>query len=79
MKYWIDFSGYVCVEADSDGDAERLFWAKFVKDVSEPFSDDVWDIDGIEERPEGDLLEPVYGDTFKIPSAQEIEDFWHDR
>ena len=78
-KYWIDFSGYACVDAENEEDAERLFWAKFVKDVDEPFSDDVWDIDGIEERPKGDPLEPVYGDTFKTLSAQEIEDFWHDR
>lgn len=78
-KYWIDFSGYLCVEAENEDEAERLFWSKFVKDVNEPFSDDVWDIDGIEERPEGDPLEPVYGDTFKTPTAQEIEDFWHDR
>lgn len=78
-KYWIDFSGYLCVEAENEDEAERLFWAKFVKDVNEPFSDDVWDIDGIEERSEGDLLEPVYGDTFKTPTAQEIEDFWNEK
>jgi len=78
-KYWVDFSGYLCVEAENEEEVERLFWEKFVKDVKEPFSDDVWDIDGIEERPEGDPLVPVYGDTFKTPTAQEIEDFWHDR
>ena len=78
-KYWIDFSGYLCVKAENEDEAERLFWTKFVKDVNEPFYDDVWDIDGIEERPEKDPLEVVYGDTFKTPTAQEIEDFWHDR
>ena len=78
-KYWVDFSGYLCVEAENEEEVERLFWEKFVKDVKEPFSDDVWDIDGIEERPEGDPLAPAYGDTFKTPTAQEIEDFWHDR
>lgn len=52
MKYWIDFSGYVKVEADSQEDAERKFWGEFVRDCREPFSDDVWDIDGIEEEGE---------------------------
>lgn len=52
MKFWIDFSGYVCVEAKSAEEAERLFWERFVKDVAEPFSDDVWDIDGVEEKVE---------------------------
>lgn len=78
-KYWIDFSGYLCVEAENEDEAERLFWAEFVKDVKEPFFDDVWDIDGIEERPEGDPLAVVYGDTFKAPTAQEIEDFWNEK
>lgn len=49
MKYWIDFSGYVKVEADSREDAERKFWAQFVNNCYEPFSDDVWDIENIEE------------------------------
>ena len=48
-QYWIDFSGYVCVEANSEEEAERLFWERFVKDAPEPFKDDVWDIDGIEQ------------------------------
>ena len=50
MKYWVDFSGYVSVEADSREDSEHKFWRSFVADCSEPFSDDVWDIEGIEER-----------------------------
>lgn len=49
MKYWIDFSGYVCVEAKDEDEAEHLFWVQFAKDVAEPFSNDVWDIDGVEE------------------------------
>lgn len=94
MKYWIDFSGYVCVEAESAEDAERKFWQGFVADVSEPFSDDVWDIDGIEERTDGDSLSTVYGDckgaaevafngvaascTYK-PTQKDLEDFWNDK
>jgi len=49
MKYWIDFSGYVKVEADSKEEAESLFWRWFVQNCREPFSDDVWDIENIEE------------------------------
>ena len=80
-KYWVDFSGYVCVEAENEDEAERRMFDYFLKSDELPagMSDDTWDIDGIEERPEGDPLEVVYGDTFKTPSAQEIEDFWHDR
>lgn len=76
MKYWIDFSGYVCVEAESAEDAESKFWQKFVPDASEPFSDDVWNIDGIEERVDGDLLEPVYGGN---PTQKDLEDFWNNK
>lgn len=50
MKFWLDFSGYVCVEAKTKEEAERLFWKYFVSDHIGPFSDDVWDIDNIEER-----------------------------
>lgn len=49
MKYWIDFSGYVKVEANSQEDAEQKFWHEFVRDCREPFSNDVWDIEFIEE------------------------------
>lgn len=41
--------------------------------------DDVWDIDGIEERADGDPLEPVYGAGFNKTTAQDLEDFWHDK
>lgn len=76
MKYWIDFSGYVCVEAESTEDAKDKFWQKFVANVSKPFSDDSWYIDGIEERTDGDLLSTVYGSE---PTQQELEDFWDDK
>ena len=78
MKWYIDFSGYCMIEAETAEEAETKFWKGLRPPCEEAF-DDVWDIDGIEERPEEDPLEPVYGDTFKTPSAQEIEDFWHDR
>lgn len=49
MEYFIDFSGYMRVKADSADEAERKAWAWInAIDVSGDFSDDVWDIDGIE-------------------------------
>ena len=63
-KFWVDFSGYVCVEAESLDEAERLFWEGFVNNCHEPFSDDVWDVDNIEERTDGPLLNTVYKDEF---------------
>ncbi len=77
-KYWVDFSGYVCVEAENEDEAERRMYDYFLKSDELPagMSDDTWGIDGIEERPEGDPLEPVYG---KSPTAQEIEDFWNEK
>lgn len=76
MTYWVDFSGYVKVDADSKEDAERKMWDAINRTLAFPtcFYDDVWDIDGIEERADGDPLGPVYKTT-----AQDLEDFWHDR
>lgn len=77
-KYWVDFSGYVCVEAENEDEAERRMFDYFLKSDELPtgMSDSVWDVDSIEERPEGDPLEVVYG---KQPTAQEIEDFWNEK
>ena len=52
MKYWIDFSGYVEVEADSEEDAEQKMWDAINRTLTFPtcFDGDVWDIDGIEEK-----------------------------
>lgn len=63
-KFWVDFSGYVCVEAENPEQAEWLFWQKFVANCYEPFSDDVWDIESIEERTDEPLLNTVYKDEF---------------
>lgn len=72
-EFYIDFSGYVKVRAENDGDAERKFWRNFVNNCSEPFSDDVWDIDGIEE------IGNISIDNPNKPNLQDIEDFWNDR
>lgn len=95
MKYWVDFSGYVCVEAENEGDAERKSWNEFRGSVSisEPFSDYVWEIEGIEERTDGDLLDTVYGnkDAAEValdgvaasctynPNPNDLEDFWNNK
>lgn len=51
-KYYIDFSGYVLVEANSPEEAEEKFWANLPKAEGD-FADDVWDVDGIEEYEQG--------------------------
>ena len=55
MTYWVDFSGYVKVDAESKEDAERKMWDAINRTLAFPtcFHDDVWDIDGIEEVVEG--------------------------
>ena len=55
MKYWVDFSGYVRVEADSKEDAERKMWDAINYTLAFPicFDEDVWEIEGIEEEAEG--------------------------
>lgn len=71
-KFWIDFSGYLCVKAESDGDAEKKFW-HWVHECIDfsytDFSDDVWDIEGIEERVD---------DESDKPTSQDWEDFWRE-
>lgn len=50
-EFWVDFSGYLKVEADTPEEAERKFW-KFVNNgisLTGELSDDVWDIETIEE------------------------------
>jgi len=74
-KYWIDFSGYLCVEAENETKAEQEFWRLIHSkmDLTYPFSDDDWGVDGIEERDDGsNLLDTVY-------TAKDIEDFWYER
>lgn len=75
-KFWIDFSGYLCVDAENEGDAEKKFWNLIHSrmDLTYPFSDDVWDIDGIEERESPSAFVTPCSTT-----AQEWEDFWRDK
>ena len=77
-EYWIDFSGYVKVEAENADEAERKFWnANSPFHVREGFSDDVWEIEAIEE-----VANKEDESTFKNPNAptlRDIEDFWNDK
>lgn len=78
-KYWIDFSGYACVEAENEEEAERKMWKAIHNafDGKEMF-DVVCNIDGIEERnDEHSLLEPVYGRN--PPTQEEMEAFWNQK
>lgn len=47
-KFYIDFSGYCVIEAETAEDAENKFW-KGLRSPSADAYDDIYDIDGIEE------------------------------
>lgn len=87
-KFWVDFSGYACVEAENAEQADAIMWAAIHNAFNgrEVF-DDVWDIDGIEERVDEPLLEPVHKNVVEIlktfpiertPTQEEWEEFWGD-
>ena len=45
MKYWVDFSGYACIEADSHEQAEEKMWEAIHNAFDgRTVFDDVWDI-----------------------------------
>lgn len=47
--FWVDFSGYCKVEANSHEEAETKFWAWYNSlSATGPISDDMVDVDGIE-------------------------------
>lgn len=49
-EFYIDFSGYLTIKANDATEAEYKFW-QFVNgiDFSGDMSNDVWDIDNVEE------------------------------
>ena len=77
-KFWIDFSGYVTVEAENADEAERKFWHAINTQCGfcgrSEFSDEVWDIDATTEVDEISTI-----DNPNAPNLQDIEDFWNDR
>lgn len=51
-QFWVDFSGYVKVDADTAEEAEKKFWNFVYRNFDcshSDLSDDVWDIETIEE------------------------------
>ena len=50
--YYVDFSGYCEIEADSADEAEKKFWDTLQKPCS-ACENDVYHIDGIEGKIEG--------------------------
>ena len=50
-EFYVDFSGYMKIRADSKEEADDKFWelvnTRF--NLSGDYSDDVWDVDNIEE------------------------------
>lgn len=54
-EFWVDFSGYLRVKAENADDAERKMW-KLINEkfnLTGDFSDDVWDVENVEEYEEG--------------------------
>lgn len=77
-EFWIDFSGYLKVEADNADEAERKFWHAINTKCpflgKDGFSDDVWDVDATQEVNEIPAI-----DNPNAPNLQDIEDFWNDK
>ncbi len=59
MKWYIDFSGYCEIEADSAEEAERKFWEGLQSPSKEAFND-VYDIDCIEKNTDKFILDRVW-------------------
>lgn len=49
MKFYIDFDGYVVVNAKNKEDAEHKFWDALPLFKEDYFSNEIFEIDGIEE------------------------------
>lgn len=71
MKWYIDFSGYCMIEAETAEEAETKFWKGLRPPCEEAF-DDVWDIDNVE------LAEtkPFSFITEFIPGVTNLEDLF---
>lgn len=77
-EFWIDFSGYVTIEAENADEAERRFWdairIKCPFFTEDGFGMNVWDVDNIQEA---DSMSTI--DNPNKPTAQDWEDFWNDK
>ena len=65
-EFYIDFSGYLTIEAADEDEAERKFW-QFVDSFAHrtDIYNDVWDIEGITLRK--DNIEPLFADILQFP------------
>lgn len=48
-EFYIDFTGYCCIRAENEEEAEAKFWEGLQTPSKDAF-DDVYDIEGISER-----------------------------
>ena len=48
-EFYIDFTGYCCIRAENEEEAEAKFWEGLQPPSKDTF-DDVYDIEGISER-----------------------------
>lgn len=48
-KFWIDFSGYCCVEANSKEEAEEIFWDN-ITPSDNPLYDINYQVDTVEKE-----------------------------
>lgn len=74
-KYWVDFCGYCCVEAENENEVETKVQAA----INQAFDgktiyDEVWDIECIEERTDDDLFAVI--ERPAQLTIQELEDFF---
>ena len=52
-EFQVNFSGYMKIKADSKEEAARKFWNFIANDINpstDDLSDDVWEVEGIEEH-----------------------------
>ena len=77
-EFWIDFSGYLKVEAENADEAERKFWHAINTQCGfcgrNEFSEIVWDLDATQEVDEISAI-----DNPNAPNLQDIEDFWNNK
>lgn len=69
-KYYVDFSGYLTIEADTPASAEEKFWdlINTRMDLSVDYSDYTWDINGIEKA------EPFFEKRYQVMFCDEVHD-----
>ena len=88
-KFWIDFSGYACIEAGNTYEAKEKLWYAISHALAFPadFSDYALDINGIIDE---EKCESIYGNYLgnekvtavcmgHTPTSEEWENFWNEK